>query len=160
MLNFTRRDQQQGSLLALRAWAFWGVILPVAIPLGFALLLGGCAALLGAPALDLALDFLTDSGTALYPLILQIWITTYFLAAICYGVGRQLISQTARHPLSAPLALLAARLRQWVARRVSSLCTIASTSGPISKVSLAFPTDSVGLAPPVALLSGSAPRLE
>ena len=160
MFYFLRRDQQELPRIALRAWVKYSAILPLVIPGLLLLLYIGFSASMGLSPLEAGSRFVSLIALEWSQLYIQLWLTAFFMAVICYGVGPQLIRQTARNLLSAPMAALAARLRRWVDRRISSLCTIASASGPISKVSPAFPTDSVGLAPPVALLSGSAPQLE
>ena len=100
MLNFMRKDQQQTPLLILRAWVKYSAIIPVAMPLLFALLLGGFAALMGVSPLELALNFLADAGIVLSPVVVQLWFAAYLMVVIFYGVGRELINLTTRQPLT------------------------------------------------------------
>ena len=162
MLNFMRKDQQQTPLLILRAWVKYSAIIPVAMPLLFALLLGGFAALMGVSPLELALNFLADAGIVLSPVVVQLWFAAYLMVVICYGVGRELINLTTRQPLSLSLATFYARLRQWTAR---GMLPVFTGSGPTLPAGLTVSPGEfsqpgpTGLLSP-ALLTGSAPRLE
>ena len=162
MLNFMRKDQQQTPLLILRAWVKYSAIIPVAMPLLFALLLGCFAALMGMSPLEWALNFLVDACIVLSPVVVQLWFAAYLMVVIYYGVGRELINLTTQQPLSFSLVTFYARLRQWMARGMLPVFTGASPTLPAGlTVSPGefFQPGPTGLLPS-SLLTGSAPRLE
>ena len=162
MLNFMRKDQQQTPLLILRAWVKYSAIIPVAMPLLFALLLGCFAALMGMSPLEWALNFLVDACIVLSPVVVQLWFAAYLMVVIYYGVGRELINLTTQQPLSVSLATFYARLRQWTVRVIIPAFTGLFPTLPAGlTVSPGefFQPGPTGLLPS-SLLTGSAPRLE
>ena len=90
----------------------------------------------------------------------QLWAIVFLLAVIGYGVGHQLISQTARHSLIAPLAVLAARLGRWLERGILNLSSLPATASPGNESPRRCGPTLRVRPPPVALLAGSAPLLE
>ena len=159
MFYFLRRDQQELPRIALRAWVKYSAILPLVIPGLLLLLYIGFSASMGLSPLEAGSRFVSLIALEWSQLYIQLWLTAFFMAVICYGVGPQLIRQTARNLLSAPMAALAARLRRWVAQLTFDLSVFAI---PVSLTSMARPgffSGPPGLPPP-ALLTGSTPLLE
>ena len=162
MLNFLRRDQRKLPLSLLTAWTLWSATLPWIIPAFFALLMAGGVAAMGGSFTDALFDFASETGGDLLRLNGQLWVTAFFMVVVCYGVGRQLVGLTNRRSLCAPLAALAARLGR-LARFLPEIFASRSSAPdalPVVKVLAGFSPDSDRLAPPVALLTGSAPLLE
>ena len=160
MLNFLPRDQHRVPLLLIKTWAFWSVAAPIGMTGLCLLLLVGFAALVGAPPLEVATDFLVDVLEPLARVSAQLWLTAFLMMVVCYGVGRQLIRQTLGGPLSTPLAALAASLRKMV---FLSALALSFTEPPAARQSgmSPFPVPYAGTqVPPMALLAGTAPLLE
>ncbi len=144
----------------MKTWAFWSVAAPVAMTSLCVLLLVGLAALVGAPPVEVAGDFLTDVAEPLARVSTQLWVTAFFMAVVCYGVSVRLIRQTLGGPLSTPLADLASRLRKLVFFRTRAQYSMEPTAAQQSYISL-FPMPYAGTqAPPTALLAGTTPLLE
>ena len=66
------------------------LIWPFALPLAFAIIFGGLAALVGVPPVEFALDFLGEAAIALSGMTAKLWTLCFFVVAICFGVGRSL----------------------------------------------------------------------
>lgn len=162
MLNFMRRDQRKLFAALLRAWTLSSATLPWIIPALFALLIAWAASLLGECFTVALADFVADIRGDWLQLFVHLWLAAYFMAALFYGVGRELIGHSARNPLSAPLANMAALLRKW-SRFLSGALASRSPVGaamPAALIAPRFLPDSIGLSPPVALLAGASPQLE
>ena len=156
MLHFLRRKHKltcRGFLgilalvCALLPWAFTGL---------FWLLDTGVAALL--------VGYVPESSGFFSNMFVSnaayFWGIAFFLAIIGFGIGRQLINHTARHSLTASLAVLAARLGRWLERGIANLSPLPATASSGNKsLRRCRPTLRVR-PPPVALLSGAAPLLE
>ena len=133
------------------------LIWPVAMPLAFAAMFGGLAALAGIPPVEFALDFLGDAAIALSGVTAKLWTVCFFVAAICFGVGRSLPMLLLHRSLNGSIV---ARFTQAVAIRgphpagVAALCTSSCRWGQIltrpSQTALSTASD----------LAGSTPRLE
>ena len=160
MLNFIPRNQHYTAVLLMRTWAFWSVAAPLGMTCFCLLLLVGFAALVGAPIGTVATGFLVDALEPLARVSVQLWMTAFFLMVLFYGVSRQLIRRTLKKPLSAPLAVLLAHLREKIRRMVVALVISCGSVTPPLHVSLSCRTHPKGHPLPVALLPGTAPRLE
>ena len=133
-----------------------GIIWPVGLPLGMALLFGLLAALAGIPPVAFALDFLGESAVALSGLTAHLWALIFFVAALCFGVGRNLPQLLLHRPLN---GVLIAHFSQAVGPWATPLngllpyCANASLWQPLthrSRTALSTVSD----------LAGASPRLE
>ena len=136
--------------------------LPVALTAVLALLFAGAAAAQGGPFLGELVGILVEIGHDWLRLVALLWLAAFFMVVMGYGMGRHLIGLTLRQPLSSPLASMAHHLRglaRCLSRffALSSSCLRDTPNGPTRPGS---PYRSIGLAPPAALLAGTAPLLE
>ena len=156
MWHFLRKDYKLTLQLILGIFALWSAVTPWMAAGLFSLFDAGGAALLAGYA-PVGVGYFID---AFVSMAAHLWGAAFFLTIIGFGIGRQLINQTARHSLIAPLATLAARLGQWLQRALinpPSLPAAASLGNQSPRCCL--PTLRVR-PPPVALLAGAAPLLE
>ena len=156
MLHFLRRKHKLTFRGFLGILALACALLPGAFTGLFWLLDTGVAALPG--------DYTTAGGGFFSNMFVSnaayFWGIAFFLAIIGFGIGRQLINHTARHSLTASLAVLAARLSRWLERGIANLSPLPATASSGNKsLRRCRPTLRVR-PPPVALLSGAAPLLE
>ncbi|MCY4365948.1 MAG: hypothetical protein OXE17_06985 [Chloroflexi bacterium] len=160
MLNFIPRNEHYVPVLFLRTWAFWSVAAPLLMTGFCLLLLMGLSALVGAPIDVVAMKFLADVLEPAAQVTVQLWVTAFFMMAVCYGVSRQLIRRTLRSPLSAPLSEVVGRIRQAALKVMFAPTSTAVSGEQAPHVSRLFDTVLASRALPVSLLSGSTPRLE
>lgn len=157
MYAYLNREQQAVTRKVLRALALNTAFQPVAIPLFFAVLLGGLAGLAGLSPVDFGLRLLGDAAIVLSGVTVKLWLLCFFAVVLCFGPGRGLPYLLWHRSLSAGLA---ARFTQSVAIRTSSHADVATLfAGPCrwqivltrpSRIALCTASD----------LAGSTPRLE
>ena len=160
MVNFLQHNQQKLLLTLHRAWVRWSVTLPALILGPIFLLLIVSNVLQGASPADAFIELSQTWGPKFLHLNAQLAAVALVITVINYGVGRQLIAQTLRRPLSAPLASLATRLNCWLRWAAAAPSEPLSASAARRQVFPVSAPSRTGLAPPVALLTGSAPLLE
>ena len=160
MLNFLRRDQRKLPISVLTAWTLSSALVPWIIPGLFALLIAGAAAALGGSFTVALFEFVSDISGDWLHLTVQLWLTSYLMMAVFYGVGRELIGRTLKNPITAPLAMLADRIMNRVCCRTLTLPLPATAGSPDSGFPQSLAPDPVINAPPAALLTGAAPLLE
>ncbi len=118
MYNFAAKSDQLAIRQILAALMRHSVIWLIALPLGFALLLGLLAMLLlGASPLPAAQNFLEQAAVALSGPAVHLWAVIFFAAALCFGISRSLPQLLLHRPLNGGLI---ARFTQAVAIRAAS----------------------------------------
>ena len=157
MLDHMNRKQQLDIRACMRNLLVYGSCLPVATALGFAILAAGMAALVGLPAVDAGLDFFGEAAVALAEPAANLWLTGFFAASFCFGVGRGLPGLLQHRSLN--IGALP-RFTQAIALQAPPDANIAALlRGPISGLPLLARPSRTALSTP-SDLAGPAPRLE
>ena len=157
MYDFLPHRHRRAVRDALSASVRSSVLLPIAIPLGVAVLLGGLAALAGADPIDFAGAFLGQAAVAVAGITAKLWAACFLCAAFCFGISRSLPYLLQHRPLDGRIVARFTRAIALVAPWVGGVTALAS--GPIHRF---FGQIRAGPLAPSApsSLAGAVPQLE
>ena len=153
-LNEKDRREVRAILLVLMRHS---VVLPFAMPTGFAILFGIVGVLVGLEPIDFAISFLGEALLDLSGLIANLWIICFLCAAFFFGIGRNLPRLLQHRSLNSDVV---ARFTQTFALDAPCLEGIATLFwGPFHRLPLLVRPSRVALSTSSAL-AGAAPKLE